>query len=183
MLKIVKDSVPSLRGKCKEVELPLNDKDKQTLMDMLDYLKLSQDEEYRKKHPSVREGVGLAAPQVGVNKQMLVIYYPTGDNKSPYVELQLVNPRIISNSIKLCYLSNGEGCLSVDTPHKGRVYRYYKIKVSAYSLKEDKMIEISARGYDAIVLQHEIDHLHGILFYDHIDKDDPFKNIPGSIEI
>ena len=94
-----------------------------------------------------------------------------------------VASHFLSNSIKLCYLSNGEGCLSVDKPHKGRVYRYYKIKVSAYSLKEEKMVEINARGYDAIVLQHEIDHLHGILFYDHIDKIDPFKNIPGSIEI
>ena len=39
---------------------------------------------------------------------------------------------------------------------------------------------IVARGYDAIVLQHEIDHLDGILFYDRIDKMDPFKTIPGA---
>lgn len=180
MLRITKDNVPSLRGKCKDVELPLSEKDKNTLNEMLEYLKLSQNPDFKAKHPTVREGVGLAAPQIGVNKKMLVVYYPI---ENGYIEYQLVNPIIKSSSLKLCFLSGGEGCLSVDKPHKGKVYRPYKIKVEAYSLKDDKMIEINARGYDAIVLQHEIDHLHGILFYDHIDEKDPFKVIPGAIEI
>lgn len=183
MIKIVKDTAPSIRERSKEVPLPLSKEDKAFIDEMLEYLKLSQDEEFRKKHPNVREGVGLAAPQAGRNVQMLVISYPTGDPKDPLVEYQLVNPRIIVNSVKKCFLSNGEGCLSVDEEHPGRVYRDFKIVVDAYEAKHGEQIKITARGYDAIVLQHEIDHLKGILFYDHIDPKDPFKVIPGSVEI
>ena len=183
MIKIVKDTSPSIRERSKEVPLPLSKEDKAFIDEMLEYLKLSQDEAFRKKHPNVREGVGLAAPQAGRNVQMLVISYPTGDPKDPLVEYQLVNPRIIVNSVKKCFLSNGEGCLSVDDEHPGRVYRDFKIVVDAYDAKVGEQVKITARGYDAIVLQHEIDHLKGILFYDHIDPKDPFKDIPGSVEI
>ena len=183
MIKIVKDTSPSIRQKSKEVPLPLSEDDQAFIDEMLLYLKLSQDEEYRKKHPNVREGVGLAAPQAGRNVQMLVISYPTGDERDPLVEYQLVNPRIVVSSLKQCYLSNGEGCLSVDAEHPGKVYRHYKIVVEAYDAKAHEHIRITARGYDAIVLQHEIDHLKGVLFYDHIDPKDPFKTIPGSVEI
>ena len=183
MLHIVKDNKPSLREKCKPVPLPLSKEDKDLIDEMLQYLLLSQDEEYRKKHPSCREGVGLAAPQVGHNVRMIVISYATGDEKNPRIEYQLVNPRIVVNSVKKCYLSNGEGCLSVDAEHRGKVYRDFKIVVKAYEAKLGQEVQITARGYDAIVLQHEIDHLDGILFYDHIDKKDPFKEIPGSVAI
>ena len=183
MIKIVKDNQPSIRQKSVEVPLPLSKEDKDFIDEMLTYLKLTQDEKFRKKHPNVREGVGLAAPQAGRNVQMLVISYPTGDPKDPLVEYQLVNPRIVVNSIKKCYLSNGEGCLSVDEEHPGKVYRDFKIVVEAYEAKLGEQIRITARGYDAIVLQHEIDHLKGVLYYDHIDPKDPFKTIPGSVEI
>lgn len=183
MLHIVKDNKPSLREKCKPVEMPLSKENKELIDEMLQYLLLTQDEDYRKKHPNVREGVGLAAPQVGHNLRMIVISYATGDEKNPRVQYQLVNPRIVVNSIKKCYLSGGEGCLSVDGEHRGKVYRDFKIVVKAYEASLGQDIEITARGYDAIVLQHEIDHLDGILFYDRIDKKDPFKEIPGSVEI
>ena len=75
------------------------------------------------------------------------------------------------------------GCLSVDNEHEGYVYRSYKIVVKAFDALKGEDVTITARGYDAIVLQHEIDHLNGVLFYDHIDKKDPFKVIPGSVEI
>ncbi|MBQ9457157.1 MAG: peptide deformylase [Bacilli bacterium] len=183
MLKIVKDNNPTLRERCAEVPLPLSEEHQRLIDEMLDELLLSQDPEYRKKHPSVREGVGLAAPQVGHNIRMLVISYPTGDEKNPLVQHQLVNPKIVVNSVKKCYLSNGEGCLSVDQEHPGYVYRDFKIVVQAYDAKAKEKVSITARGYDAIVLQHEIDHLNGVLFYDRIDKVDPFKKIPGSVEI
>jgi len=183
MLKITKDNVPSLRQKSVEVPLPLSKEDKQFIDEMLDYLKLTQDEKFRKKHPEVREGVGLAAPQAGVNKQMLVISYATGDEDHPVIEYQLVNPKIVVSSVKKCYLSAGEGCLSVDEEHRGYVYRDYKIVVEAFDAKIMDHVRITARGYDAIVLQHEIDHLKGILFYDHIDPKNPFKEIPGSVAI
>ena len=183
MLHIVKDNKPSLREKCKPVEMPLSKENKELIDEMLQYLLLTQDEDYRKKHPNVREGVGLAAPQVGHNLRMIVISYATGNEKNPRVQYQLVNPRIVVNSIKKCYLSGGEGCLSVDAEHRGKVYRDFKIVVKAYEASLGQDVEITARGYDAIVLQHEIDHLDGILFYDRIDKKDPFKEIPGSVEI
>ena len=180
MLKLVKDSNPNLRKRSQEVNLPLEDKDEKLLLEMLDYLKKSQDEEYAKKH-HMRAGVGLAAPQIGVNKQMLVIYYE--NEKRETVEYALANPRIVSSSVKLCYLSSGEGCLSVDNDHPGYVYRPYKIRVKAYDLLKKENVEIVAKGYDAIVLQHEIDHLQGILFYDHISKDKPYRKLDNSIEI
>ena len=183
MIKIVKDNAPSIREKSVEVPLPLSKEDRDFIDEMLRYLKLTQDENFRKKHPNVREGVGLAAPQAGRNVQMLVISYPTGDEKDPLVEYQFVNPRIVVNSVKKCYLTNGEGCLSVDDEHPGHVIRDFKIVVEAFDAKINEHVRITARGYDAIVLQHEIDHLKGILFYDRIDPKDPFKSIPGAVEI
>lgn len=183
MLKIVKDSEKSLREKSVEVPTPLSPEHQTLIDEMMEYLLLSQDENYLKKHPECREGVGLAAPQVGHNVKMLVISYETGDEERPLVQLQLVNPRIISSSVKKAYLSGGEGCLSVDNPHPGRVYRDYRIVVKAYDAKAKEDIQLTAKGYDAIVLQHEIDHLNGILFYDRIDKSNPEKEIPGAVAI
>ena len=183
MLKIVKDNAPSIREKSTPVEMPLSQEDKKTLDEMLEYLHLSQDPKYREKHKGCREGVGLAAPQIGLNKRMLVISYPTGEEKDPIVEYQLVNPKIVVSSVRKAYLLAGEGCLSVDEEHQGYVIRDFKIVVEAYDALVGKDVRITARGYDAIVLQHEIDHLNGVLFYDRIDKTDPFKRIPGAFEI
>lgn len=183
MFKIVKDSEKSLREKCKDVPLPLREEDEAFVHEMMDYLKRTQDPKFREKHPTVREGVGLAAPQVGRNIKAIVIYYPLDQEGKEHVELELVNPRIVSNSIRKAYLSGGEGCLSVDGEHPGHVIRDYKIKVKAFDAKEKKEVELVARGYDAIVLQHEIDHLSGILYYDRISKTDPFQDIPNAYVI
>lgn len=180
MIKIVKDKVKSLREISKEVPLPLSEKDEKTLKSLVDYLKLSQDEEYREKHPSVREGVGLASPQIGVNKRMLVVMYKEGEKEILHA---LVNPKITVSSVKKSYLASGEGCLSVDDYHPGKVYRSYRITVEAYDGLKKENVTIKAEGFEAIVLQHEIDHLNGILFYDRIDKNDPDKVIPGAVAI
>ncbi|MFA5283568.1 MAG: peptide deformylase [Bacilli bacterium] len=184
MIKIVKDSKPSLRDKSIDVAIPLSKKDEELLLEMLDYLKKSQDREYCEKH-HLREGVGLAAPQVGKNKRMIVIYYDKliDENKKETISLALVNPIIIAGSVKKAFLKAGEGCLSVDNPHEGYVYRDFKIVIKAYDAIAKREVEIAARGYDAIVLQHEIDHLNGILFYDHINKKEPFINIDNSVAI
>ena len=168
--KIIKDKNPIMRKKSLPVEMPLSKEDKDTLDEMLNYLKLSQDEEYLKKH-NVRSGIGMAAIQIGILKRMFVVYYPVGENE--YVEYELVNPKIIETSVRKCALANGEGCLSVDAEHKGLSHRYYKIKMEAYDALTDQEIIITARGYDAIVLQHEYDHLDGIFFYDRIDPKKP----------
>ncbi|MCX5775936.1 MAG: peptide deformylase, partial [Firmicutes bacterium] len=94
-----------------------------------------------------------------------------------------VNPRIIASSVKKAYLSGGEGCLSVDGDHPGYIYRSNKVTIKAFDVLQEKDIEIVAHGYEAIVLQHEIDHLDGILFYDRINKLDPLKKDENAIEI
>lgn len=183
LFKIVKDSSSSLRERCQEIN-PITQEHIDLVNDMAEYLKLSQDEKYREKH-QMREGVGLAAPQIGKNIRALVVYYEEEqeDGSIKVIDHRLINPKIISESVKKVYLSCGEGCLSVDASHEGYVYRNFKILVKAYEVKEAKEIVITARGYEAIVLQHEIDHLNGILFYDHIDKKDPFKVLPDAVRI
>ena len=172
-LKIVKDSNPIMRQKSEPVPLPLSEEDKKTLDNMLEYLKLSQDEDYAKKH-NIRAGVGIAAIQIGLLKRMFCIYYEKEDG---IVQYQLVNPKIVEYSVKKCALSNGEGCLSVDGEHPGLSHRYYKIKMAAYDALTNQDIVITARGFDAIVLQHEYDHLDGKFFYDRIDKNNPNQQL------
>lgn len=173
-LKIVKDNNPIMRQKSEPVSLPLSAEDKNTLDEMLNYLKLSQDDEYAKKH-NIRAGVGLAAIQIGLLKRMFVVYYES--NNEEYIQYQLVNPKIIEYSVRKCALQNGEGCLSVDSDYEGISHRYYKIKMQAFDALTNKDIVITARGYDAIVLQHEYDHLDGLFFYDRIDKANPNKQL------
>ena len=95
----------------------------------------------------------------------------------------LANPKIVSRSIQSAYLENGEGCLSVPEEHDGFVVRSARVKVSGYDLLTDQNVTIRARGYLAIVLQHEIDHFSGVLFYDHIDPKNPHPDVPGAMVI
>ena len=177
-LKIVKDSNPIMRNVSKEVPLPLAKEDKELLDEMLNYLKLSQDEEYAEKH-NIKAGVGLAAIQVGYLKRMFVVYYHDEEGKE--ISYQIVNPKIIETSVKKCALASGEGCLSVDNPYEGLSHRYFKINMEAYDALQGKIVHIVARGYDAVVLQHEYDHLDGKFFYDRIDKNNPTKQLDGEI--
>ena len=173
--KIVKDNNPIMRKRSLPVELPLSSKDKELLDEMTAYLIRSQDEEYAKKH-NITPGVGMAAIQVGVLKRMFVIYY---EKDNQIVQYQLVNPQILETSVKKCALEYGEGCLSVPKQHEGLVHRYYKIKMSAYNALTNENIVINATGYDAVVLQHEYDHLEGKLYYDRINPNNPEGKLPG----
>ena len=180
--KIVKDSDPKLRVKSEEVT-EINDEIISFVNQMHDYLVASQDKELSEKY-HLREGVGLAAPQVGRNIKALVVYFEEHtDDGVNIVDHRLINPKIILESVKEIYLSGGEGCLSVDNPHEGYVYRHNKIQVKAINAKTRKEEIITARGYEAIVLQHEIDHLNGVLFYDHIDKKNPFIQKEDAIRL
>ncbi len=169
-LTVIKDSDPRLRLRSREVPMPLTVKNRRILSDMIAYLKLSQDSDYAEKH-ELREGVGLAAPQIGLNLRMLAIYFEKDDH---HVEHGLVNPKIISSSVKLTFIPTGEGCLSVDESYEGYVYRPNKVVVRAFDIVTDSYVDLTFRGFAAIVVQHEIDHLDGILFYDRIDKMEPF---------
>lgn len=168
---IVLDGNPVLRQIAKEVPLPLSAEDKQLLQDLLQYVKDSQDDEIAQKY-GLRPGVGLAAPQVGASKKMIAIHFQD-ENGTPH-SYALANPKIISHSVDTFYLENGEGCLSVETDVPGYVHRYERIKVRAYDIDGNEVL-LKLKDYEAIVFQHEIDHLNGILYYDRIDKKDPFK--------
>ncbi len=87
----------------------------------------------------------------------------------------VVNPKIISYSEEFIYAGVGEGCLSVNREVEGIIPRRARITVEAYDIDGNK-VKIRAREELAIVFQHEMDHLNGILFVDLIDKKNPFKN-------
>ena len=176
---IILDGDPILRQKAEKVALPLSEEDRNTLTDMIEYVRNSHDADFCKEH-NVRASVGIAAPQIAVSKQMLAISIMDEDGD---IEFALVNPKIISNSTQKAYLENGESCLSVVPDREGYVPRYAKITVRAYNMLTDRMEEIRLTDYPAIVMQHEMDHLKGKLYYDHIDQNDPWKEIPGSLVI
>lgn len=177
---IVRDSEPRLREPSTKVDLPLSKEDNEILMTMLQYLRDSIVPELAEEQ-NLRPGVGIAAPQIGVMKQMLAVSIDYGeDGKEEYA---LVNPRIISHSVQNAYLKNGEGCLSVEEEHEGHVFRHARITIKGYDALQQQVVKIKLSDYEAIVLQHEIDHLSGILFYDRINQDDPWKEDEGAVVI
>lgn len=181
--RIVLDPHPALRTKCEKVLFPLAKEDETLLKEMITYVKHSTIPEIAEKD-DLQPAVGIAAPQVGVLKQMCVVVVSDYDPKTDEIvdyEYALINPVIVSQSDKLCALKDGEGCLSIKDQHPGLVYRPYRIKVKAYDYITKQNITINASGYLAIVLQHEIDHLNGILFYDRIQSDDPWLEKPNSL--
>ncbi len=107
-------------------------------------------------------GLGLAAIQVGIDKQMLV--YDVAPNDESHQLNVLINPKIISAKGQV--LSENEGCLSVPD-YRANVKRAARILVEGVD-REGNPQRIEAEGLLAIVLQHEIDHLNGTLFIDHI---------------
>lgn len=181
---IIKDTNPLIRTKSQPVQLPLTNEDETLLREMLQYVKDSTDEE-KAEAMNLRPAVGISAIQVGVPKQMTAVVVDEFDKNGEPVhhEYMLVNPKIISSSVQKAYLHSGEGCLSVVEAHEGYVIRSARIKVKAFDLIQNKEITIRARGYLAIVLQHEIDHFSGILFYDKINKNNPFQEIDGALVI
>jgi peptide deformylase len=115
----------------------------------------------------VAPGVGLAAPQVAVNKRIIVydINAVTPDRDDSIQEFKaLINPEIIAASGSI--VSEKEACLSV-VDYSADVKRYENVTVKALDI-EGKKLEFDAKGILAIIMQHEIDHLDGILFIDRI---------------
>lgn len=171
MKDILDEADKRLRVVSKEVSFPLEKKDKELINDMLEYLRNSQTEELAEKY-DLRPGMGLAAIQMGVAKRYFVVVNEIDEGEfETYV---LINPKIISNSMEKIYVDSGEGCLSVNRPVEGIVPRYARVTVEAYDI-EGRKIHVRAREELAIAFQHELDHLNGIIFVDHIDKKNPFK--------
>ncbi len=110
--------------------------------------------------------VGIAAPQVNKHIQTIIIdasNYKHKYNKLNHGLMILSNPRIIANDGELIVR---EGCLSVPD-YTGNVKRYNWIKVEAEDIN-GKTISFDTEGFEAVVIQHEMDHLNGKLFIDRI---------------
>jgi len=177
---IIRDGHPTLRKVSEEITFPLDDDLKQLADDMIEFLKNSQDPETAEKY-ELRPGVGIAAPQLNVSKKMLAVHIPPELEGTDPFSIVMINPRVISHSVQRTALQDGEGCLSIDEVYEGFVPRNKRVTVEYYDLDGNKHKE-RFKGYPAIVIQHEIDHLNGILFYDHINKDDPFM-MPEDMDI
>ena len=120
-------------------------------------------------------GVGLAAPQVGVMRRLIWVHVPVDYHESgdPEISLALVNPEIVrARGRVLGY----EGCLSIPG-WTGEVPRAEVVTVKAIGL-DNKPIRIKAHGWGARVLQHEIDHLDGILFIDRVEDKSTIVQVP-----
>lgn len=173
---IVKDSQKTLLSECKKVTLPLKQKDELTMQKLIDWVRVSQDKKLNQNQEMI-EAIGIAAPQIGANINMYYILLPIFDEKKQkknYFEHALVNPKIIAYSKQIAVLKHGEGCLSVDKKHQGFVPRSYKIHVTGYDYLKKKNVNLTVRGYEAIVFQHEQDHLEKKLYYHHINKNNPW---------
>lgn len=182
MKDILREGNPILKKHSELVPLPLSEENKKVMEQMIEYIFNSIDTELSKKY-NLRPAVGIAAPQVGVNLKMLVIYcFDEFGNEHYY---PMINPKIISYSEELTYLPGGEGCLSVDRPTEGYVHRPKRVSLSTMIYDEDGIYEVKLRlkGYPAVVFQHEYDHLNGILFVDHINQKDPFYIPENSTKI
>ncbi|PIS42056.1 MAG: peptide deformylase [Candidatus Kerfeldbacteria bacterium CG08_land_8_20_14_0_20_40_16] len=143
-LKIITDPNPTLRKKADLIEHPLSAGIQALIPNLI-------------KTMHNDKGIGIAAPQVGESIRLIVINIKDGP-------LVLINPKIVAKSIRKEV--EEEGCLSVPGVF-GMVKRYKKVKVAAVDQKGEKMT-MAGEGLLARVLQHEIDHLNGILFTDKI---------------
>lgn len=146
VLEIVKIGDPILRQKASPVT-KITKKTTKLIQDMIETMYAA-------------DGAGLAAPQVGVSLQIVVIDVGEG----PIV---LINPKIIESEGEIIDV---EGCLSIPGK-KAYVKRAAQVTVIALNEK-GKTIRIVGEDYLARALQHEIDHLNGILYVDLIDEDD-----------
>lgn len=165
-----------LRQISKDVVFPLTEDDKKLIDTMIEYLHNSQIDELAEKY-NLRPGMGMSAIQLGVAKRFFVVVYElTGpeDEDKEFENYVLINPKMISNSVEQIYVTDGEGCLSVNRPVEGIVPRYARVTFEAYDM-EGRKVQIRAREDLAICFQHELDHLNGILFIDHIDPKNPYK--------
>jgi peptide deformylase len=167
---ILDESDKHLRTKSTDVTFPLSKEKRKLIEDMLEHLYYSQIEKYAKKY-DLRPGMGLAAPQMGINERFFVICHEeTEGNFKNYV---IINPEMISHSEELIYAAEGEGCLSVNREVEGHVPRHAGVTVEGYDINGNK-IRIRAREELSICFQHEIDHLDGIFFYDRINPKKKF---------
>lgn len=168
---IIKEGNKILKEISSKVTLPLSKDDLNCAKQLYEYVVVSAIDELVEKY-QIRPGVGIAAPQVGVNKRMFAINATDFlDEKQTKYAFCFINPIITSKSKEMVYLPGGEGCLSVDRDTTGLVTpRHLKISIKStildYNTNKLKNVKMTLVGYPAIVFQHEYDHLDGILYTD-----------------
>ena len=179
MQDIIREGNPTLRAIAEEVSFPLTDEQILLGEKMMQFLHNSQDPVMAEKL-GLRGGVGLAAPQLDVSQRIIAVLLPNPDDengkppKEAYALREVMyNPKIVAHSVQDAALADGEGCLSVDRDVPGYVVRHARVTVDYFDKNGEKH-RIKLKGYKAIVVQHEIDHLNGIMFYDRINETDPF---------
>jgi peptide deformylase len=151
LLPILKEPDARLRIKARPVD-KVDDEVRQLMDDMLETM----------YHD---EGIGLAATQIGSDKRVIVIDLNSGTEEKPEV-FYMANPEILWQSDEKSSLQ--EGCLSVPEI-RAEVSRPAHIKVR-YLDRNNKQIELDADGLLATCIQHEIDHLNGVLFIDYLSR-------------
>jgi peptide deformylase len=144
---------PVLRLKARKVPV-VDDKVRQLINDMIETMR-------------VAPGVGLAAPQVGDSRRVIVVEYAEppeqeGESAKPPKLYPLVNPEIVRHSQDL--ITGVEGCLSVPGLI-GQVERFDAVTVKGLN-RQGQPVRIKAAGWLARIFQHEMDHLDGTLFID-----------------
>lgn len=169
---IVDEYDKRIRMKSKDVTFPLDEKYKKVINDSLDMLKKSQIDEEAKKY-DLRPGMGLSAVQLGILQRFFVIVYEYEEGK--FRNYIFINPKITSMSDEMIYVEGGEGCLSINRDVEGIVPRHARINIEYYDM-DGNLHKERFREELSIVIQHEYDHLDGMLFYDRINKNNPFKD-------
>ena len=132
-----------------------------TIQDITDIHMRLIDSMFKTMHSAL--GVGLAAPQVGISQRLIVIQFPVGDNRRK--PLALINPRIIHKEGEIV---GNEGCLSFPEISV-EIKRHSYVEV-AYEDPDGKTRQLEGSDLLARILQHEIDHLNGTLFIDHLGR-------------
>lgn len=179
---IVKEGNQILRNTSTKVNTPLSSDDLECLKGLYEYMLISENDKLVEQY-GIRPGVGIAAPQVGVNKRMFAVNFVDFlDEKQPKYLWTVINPEILAKSEEMVYLPGGEGCLSVERPTTDLVTpRHYAITVRFqtydFVTKKIKTIKKVLEGYPAIVFQHEYDHLDGILYTDKMYKVEDLNDI------
>lgn len=186
MNDIIREGHPTLRAIAEEVTFSLSDQDIILGEKMMQFLHHSQDPVMAEKL-GLRGGVGLAAPQLDISKRIIAVLVPNPEDeegnppKEAYsIKEVMYNPKIVSHSVQDAALGDGEGCLSVDRNVPGYVVRHARVTVDYYDKTGEKH-RIKLKGYNSIVVQHEIDHINGVMFYDRINPKDPFAVKDGML--
>lgn len=177
---IIREGNPTLRAVAEDVTFPLSDQEIILGEKMMQFLHHSQDPVIAEKL-GLRGGVGLAAPQLDISKRIIAVLVPNPEDadgnppKEAYsLQEVMYNPKVVAHSVQDAALGDGEGCLSVDRNVPGYVVRHARVTVE-YFTKDGEKKRIKLKGYNSIVVQHEIDHTNGIMFYDRINPNNPFE--------